>query len=230
MSLTLVKRASNGAPISAIQHDANMTAIEASVNANAANIATNTTDISNRLTITDFDAAFEGDSLSGKKQVDYANILNVPVAVDVNTYPASAYTTADFTLAADGSLVKITTLNSVSLNPDGKYDTSLSRYVAHAYGIYMVAANFLVTNDTATASGMELALRTAINSDWAVPGIPANGVSVASPPGSRWWIHVSGLITLNTSDNLELFVSAQDGVGSGNVKLSSGTFSIFKVK
>lgn len=233
MSLVLVKRATNGVPITAVQNDANMTAIESAVNTNTSNISTNTTDISNRVTLTALNAMFEGYTVGGKQKVDYASITNVPTPVDVNTYPAAVYSSSTQTLSLALSSVspqKITLMTSVYVNPDGKYNNSTTRYVAVAYGIYMITASVQIDNATGVAAQMEGYIKPGVNGATTVNGLPVGGFSVASPPGSRWYPQVSGLIELNTNDYVEMFVSAHDGTNTGNVTLSNALFSILKVK
>lgn len=135
-------------------------------------------------------------------------------------YPASAQLTAPQTIAIDGTYYKIL-FNSAFINPDGSYNAAGSKYVCPVNGIYRVTSNLQVDNNGGDVTAMELGLTVAKNGVIAGPAAPISGSAVASPPGSRWYPQVSGLISALAGNELEVFITAEDGVDAANIDIAA---------
>lgn len=135
-------------------------------------------------------------------------------------YPASAQLTAPQTIAIDGAYHKVL-FNSGFINPDSAYDSANSKYVCPVDGIYRVTSNLQVNNSGGTASAMELGITVAKNGVIAGPSAPISGSAVASPPGDRWYPQVSGLISALAGNELEVYLTAEDGVDTDNIEIAA---------
>lgn len=130
MSLVLTKRASNGAPLTANQFDANMTAIESAVNTNTTAISTG---LATKISVSDLNGYFSGTS-GGKQLVDWANLLNIPVN-NSPRYAFNAYRSgADQTISASGTLN--IGLDSKRFDINSVFDTTNSWFLAPRSGYY----------------------------------------------------------------------------------------------
>lgn len=154
--------------------------------------------------------------------------MNAAIAAAVssgaNRLPACAAMGGTQTVPVDTILHKLE-YNSVIYDPLSHYDAALFRYVAYGTGFYRVSANCQVDNDTGDAALMEIAIRLAKNGSAAIPTC-FSGVSVANPPGSRWYPQFCGTIQLNEGDFLEVFLSASDGTNTGDITCSNGNFAV----
>lgn len=119
-------------------------------------------------------------------------------------------------------------LDGVHFDPSGVFNIAASRFVAPAAGVYHLDVGTQFDNDTGTASGMEVLIALYKNGTASGEGL-GDFDGIPSPNGSRWSPQFSGLITLAQNDFLEVWVSASDGVNSGNIDLSAFTFSIYRV-
>lgn len=75
MSISLITRAANGAPLSAAQNDQNLNAIQSEVNTLDTNVANLQTSAATFVSTTALNAQFAGVS-GGKQQISWANVLN----------------------------------------------------------------------------------------------------------------------------------------------------------
>lgn len=141
------------------------------------------------------------------------------------SYPAGASNTSQvINVDTAGHIVNFAT---ETFDPDTCFDPVTYQYTAPAAGIYQVSGMVQVDNGTAAAATLEQALRVVKNgATILLPG----GESVASPPGSRWYPKVTGLVQLARGDTLELQWTGNDTVNTGHVTLSNGNFSINRVR
>jgi hypothetical protein len=139
-------------------------------------------------------------------------------------YPAQGVASAQ-TVPADGTSTKVA-LASAPINPaPAPFDTAQNRYVAPAAGYYRVDFSCQFDNVDATPATMEI-----------IAGLFKNGVLVGnglgdtdgtpSPNGDRWSPSFSGIVQLAANDYLEVFVEANDGVGTGDVTLTVAQLSV----
>lgn len=150
MSIVLVKRSTNGAPISAAQNDANMTAIEGAVNTNTSAISTlsstTTAALATKLNTADLVTYFEGTD-GGKMQVDWARVVNVPERLDGDGL-FRAYKTGAQSISSPG--IVAVEFNAVTPNVGAHFTTSGgSYYTVPEDGVY----TFNVSLQTASTSG-----------------------------------------------------------------------------
>lgn len=150
--------------------------------------------------------------------------MNAAIAAAFTTatkkYPASAQLTADQTIAIDTTYHKVL-FNSEVIDPNSAYDAANSKYVCPVNGIYRVTANLQVNNNGGAAAAMELGITVAKNGVIAGPAAPISGAAVASPPGSRWYPQVGGYINALAGNELEVFLTASDGVNAANVDVAA---------
>lgn len=157
--------------------------------------------------------------------------MNAAIAAAVvpatNTFPAAADAGPTYNqhVNVDAAPHKIT-LGQAYINPDGKFDITLSRYVAPQAGIYRFSMYSQVDNGTGTASGMEILMKVYVNGAERT----SQGYAVGTPPGLRWWPSYSGLIQLALNDQVEVWAYCSDGVNTGYVVFSDTVFSIELVK
>ena len=143
--------------------------------------------------------------------------------------PAKGYAAGTQSLPIDGALHKLVA-DTEDFDLENCYDPTNSRYTAPTNGIYFVSARVQCENSGGTASGMEIAIGTGINGNPVLANRLSNGTSVASPPGDRWYPSVSGLVKLTAGDQLEIYLSAQDGVLAGNLNLTAAQISVHRVE
>lgn len=150
----------------------------------------------------------------------------ITAAVDAQQkYSAAARLTSDQSVAISGAAVKLTFDNEV-FDTGSVYNAALSRYVAPVDGIYQVSLGLQVDNDTGDASAMEIGILISVNGGANLVG---SGTSVASPPGSRWYPNLSGLVELSQGDYIEAFIIVNDGVLAGLVDVSNNENSRFNI-
>lgn len=118
-------------------------------------------------------------------------------------------------------------LSSELLDPESRWDTTDSDYTAPSSGVYELSAWAQLDNDDAVASGVEALLSVYVNN--VQYGAP-EGVSIASPPGSRWYPRIAGkFISLSENDVVDVRLSVGDGVGTGAVTVTHARVSIKKI-
>lgn len=155
--------------------------------------------------------------------------ISAAVTAGVNTYPVAAKVGSTQTVVADGTYY-VVEFGTEGFDPGSVYSTSTYRYTAPVAGYYLVTAKLQVDNGTATAASMEI-LMSVFKNGVAVDYI-SGGTSVASPPGSRWYPTLSGMVQLAAGEYIDIRMAPNDGVvGAGNVAISTNSvMSIHKVQ
>lgn len=150
MSLVLTTRAGNGAPLTANQFDANMNAIAATVNVNSAAIAVLG---STKIDATTLGTYFSGTS-GGKQQVDWSNLLSVPVN-NSPRYAFNAYrSAADQTISASGTLV--IGLDSKRFDVNNAFDTTNHWFLVPRSGYYQINMSTQVQLVSGSPTGVSI--------------------------------------------------------------------------
>jgi hypothetical protein len=138
-------------------------------------------------------------------------------AVRIN-YPVRVSLTVNQTVNVETFDVSTKLLfKTVDIDPDQAYDAVNGKFVAPVDGIYLISAELQIDNNTGYAADMEIALTILKNSG----PYATSGMSVASPPGLRWYPQVSSLVQLATGDVAEIALSLQDTVNTGNVVVAA---------
>lgn len=132
MSIALVTRAGNGAPLTANQFDSNMGIIQTQVNLNSAAI---TVLQGTAITATSLGTYFEGVS-SGKQQVDWARVVNKPAELSQRYCFKAVASGADQTITATGSID--VALDNALFNTGSAFNTGTHQFVAVVAGYYQI--------------------------------------------------------------------------------------------
>lgn len=148
------------------------------------------------------------------------------LSATLNPYPAKANTGGTTSIPTTNVATKVQ-VNSIEYDPDSCYNVATYEYIAPVAGYYHVDADIQCDNVTGTAASMEISIDVYKN---AGPGNLGTTTSVASPPGDRWNANISGGIQLAAGDKLSMYVTAQDGVGTGTVGASNGSLSVNLIK
>lgn len=156
--------------------------------------------------------------------------LNSTITTETTFYPAASFTAGSQTINTDGAPVKLALFTSVEFNPNSAYDGPSAKYVCPVNGYYAVTANVQVDNGTGDAPTMEIAIFISKNGSAFPMNTCSGGTSVASPPGARWYPDVQGMFSANANDYVEVWLSATDTVGTGNVTVANGDWSIHLVQ
>jgi hypothetical protein len=149
--------------------------------------------------------------------------MNTAISAAVDPVRVNYPVRASMTVTQTVGIVDLATptkllFNSTDFDPDTAYDTANSRFIAPVNGIYAVSAELQVDNNTGTVASMEMAFSILKNS-----GVyHSSGMSVASPPGARWYPQVSSLVQLATGDRVEFALALDDTVSTGNVFVAAG--------
>lgn len=152
--------------------------------------------------------------------------VNALIAAALIRYPAAAYTSGSISVPCDATPTKVSNFDQVELDPNSAYNAASARYVAQVTGVYSVTGNVQVDNDTGTASGMEIGIFVSLNGSTTPGNTASSGTSAASPPGSRWYPEVQGMLEMSAGDYIEIWMTANDGVGSGQVTVANGDWGI----
>jgi hypothetical protein len=153
-------------------------------------------------------------------------VTTAAIAAAVASYPASATHIAPQTVAVTGAAIKCT-LDTVHFNPAPiPFNTTTYRYIAPVDGYYLVTCSTQIDNATGTAATMQCILSVYKNgSDYGSGGIDAT----PSPNGARWAPTLSTMVKLLQNEYVEVFLTCEDGVDTGNVTLTDIDFSVVKV-
>lgn len=209
MSLTLVKRASNGAALTAVQHDANMSAIETAVN-------TNTSGVAGAVTTSGLNAMFASQS-GGKQQIAWANITTGK--------PSSrAFRVAKLsnqTVSSPGTVN--VTLTSETFDLANGFGSSA--FTVPTTGLWQINARLQVELDSGSPTGISI-----------IMNLNKNGSSVESDfdgddssTGARTY-KINTLLQLGAGDVLTLSVDFDfTGTATWAVSTSNAVFSGFYV-
>src|SRR4051812_1670108 len=153
MPLSLVKRSTNGAPVSAVQNDANMTAIEGAVN-------THTTDIAAKATSASLTAAFT--SFSGPLgQVTWANVVGRPTELTTPTMFRATKADATQTVSASGGVVVHFTTENFDYGSG--FSTGTYSFTAPSSGVYSLGASVQVALDSGTPTDVSIVVSLRVN-------------------------------------------------------------------
>lgn len=154
-----------------------------------------------------------------------AAIAAIPPAASFTSSPAKAVLSGTQTVAIDAAPHKLLFASEV-FDPNNVYNAASSKYVAPATGYYQVFSELQVDNNGGTASGMEIELHVYVNG----AAVHTQGLSVASPPGSRWYPSVTALVQATSAQDIEIYMEATDGVNAGNLDVSvASSFSVNRV-
>lgn len=157
MSLSLLTRAANGAPLSASQNDANLLAIQTEVNSTEGTVTALTSAFNLCVTAAAFNGYFSGIT-GGKQQVDYSNVINIP-----SVYPFRVTQTGiDQVLSVTGGTPyqAIVTLNTVDFDPSSAVNVGAYTWTAPAAGKYMLlgSGQIQLSSGSPTAISMVISL------------------------------------------------------------------------
>lgn len=190
-----------------------------------------TTDITYAKTVLTFNASGVPTLLGGTLGYTLQMGASGPAFVDATMrfYPARARESVAQTVAIDTNLHKVLAATEL-YDPNSVYDPTNSWYVAPSAGYYMVVARAQVDNAGGTSASMELAFGTGINGNAVLADRISDGTSVASPPGDRWYVRLAGIVQLALNDHLEIYLSANDTVNSGNISVSAVQFNVYKIQ
>lgn len=159
--------------------------------------------------------------------VQMNSAIAAAITADAQNSPVAARLAGSQSVDVDTTAYKLS-MDTVVFDPAGVYDAVSYRYVAPASGYYAITAHAQVDNDTATAATMEISFFIGKNGIQQVTCY--QGLSVASPPGSRWYPQLSGMMQLTAGDYIEVFIVLNDGVNTGLVDVSNADWSVFKVR
>jgi hypothetical protein len=149
---------------------------------------------------------------------DTFTATNAAIAAATQKYPSMAYLSAPQTIAIDTTLYKVL-FDTAAINEGSAFDAANSKYICQTNGIFRVTANLQVDNNGGTASAMELGIRITVNGV-STAATPTSGAAVASPPGDRWYPSVSGIVAGAAGNELEVYLSASDGVNTADVNIA----------
>lgn len=159
------------------------------------------------------------------------NLANDP-AVDTNNWsssgssnPSVASMSTSQTVAVDGA-AHLINFDAVEFDPFNRYDVSAKKYTAPVPGAYLVTGNIQVDNADGELATMEISLTIVKNGSVTVR---ASGTSVPNPPGSRWYPKISTVIVLELGDEIDMRLTAEDGVDTGTITVSNSDWSIQKL-
>lgn len=156
-----------------------------------------------------------------------SSVDGTPTWVSASNYPARIDLAGSSLLAITGNPEKVTNFSAVAFDPDSRYDGVNTRYVAPVDGIYQWSTKLQVDNVSGDAANMEMNIRGLKNGAYE---IISGGVSIANPPGARWYPAFSGLVQLSAGDYVEVYLYCADTVLSGNVSIANGFQSIHLVQ
>lgn len=150
------------------------------------------------------------------------------LANTLKTYPAQVTReSAPQSIPVDGAPHQIT-FEAASINPTpAPFNLGANKYVAPVAGYYKFSVTTQFDNDTGTAAAMQVSV-----------GIYKNGVDAGlgdndntpSPSGGRWFPGFGGLmLLLAANDEITLHATADDGVNTGAIDLTTVDFSIVRV-
>jgi hypothetical protein len=149
----------------------------------------------------------------------------------VSKAPAKAKNATTQTIATDSTEYQVLAA-SKDFDPDNVYDTTTSAYLVPTTGYYFVSANMQIDNAAVGGSDIadtEFGLVIRPNGIGTNDAAAANGYSVASPPGDRWYPSVCGVVHLEAGFSVRMFLTGTSGT-PGNVDISNVEFCIYRVQ
>lgn len=161
--------------------------------------------------------------------VPYSTTTQMNAAIAAATflpYPGQGTSIGLQPITANGTPVEVV-MDSAPVNPSpGPINIGSSRYIAPAAGIYVVAVTSQFDNTSADASGVEASISLYKNGSTTGMG-DLDGTP--SPNGSRWSPSFTVMISLAQNDFLQLYATIADGVGAGQVSLTTFRFSVWRM-
>lgn len=149
-----------------------------------------------------------------------AEVNALVAGAGLDSVPSRADSAGNQNVAVDGTPDVLTIFTSVAFG-----GISGSAFTAPATGVYEVSADIQIDNVDGTAASMEVTLMILGNSVQAA-SVLAGQVNNAA----LWAASISGLVSVTSGQTIEIAVSASDGVGTGNVTASNGSFSVHRVQ
>jgi len=145
----------------------------------------------------------------------------------ITSYPGQGYrTTTPQSISANDVPTKCT-FEGASINPSpAPINVGLSRYVAPANGIYEVSISTQIDNNTADAATLVAELD--IYKNGSSTGI-GDLDSTPSPNDSQWTPAITTLVSMNTNDYIEAYLTINDTPGTGAVNVSKLFLSVHRV-
>jgi len=145
----------------------------------------------------------------------------------ITSYPGQGYrTTTPQSISANDVPTKCT-FEGASINPSpAPVNVGLSRYVAPANGIYEVSISTQIDNNTADAATLVAELD--IYKNGSSTGI-GDLDSTPSPNDSQWTPAITTLVSMNTNDYIEAYLTINDTPGTGAVNVSKLFLSVHRV-
>lgn len=179
------------------------------------------TKLGDYLTVAAFNATLAGYSTTAQMNAAIASAVGA-----ATSYPAQGTNSAPQSIAVDSAPHKLT-LDTGAINPSpAPFNVALYRYIAPAAGIYAVEATSQFDNDTGVSADMEVLLQ--LYKNGANSGI-GDIDGTPSPNGDRWSPSFGTIISMAANDYLELYVTAQDGVGTNAIDLTTARLSVWRI-
>lgn len=205
MSLTLITRSGNGAPLSAAQNDQNMNAIMTEVNSTESTVAALETSLGNCVTTANLNASFSGVSGGGQQLVDYSNLINVPAGIPA--YPFRAVLSgSDQSLTVTGGLAFTSgiNINSTTFDPSSSFNTSTYTWTAPVSGYFLITTSTQV----GLVSGSPTFISMIIDLNKNGGGYVQQTFDTASDTGTRIY-RMTEMIFMNRNDTLTMAIQIQ---------------------
>lgn len=217
MSLSVVTRASNGAPLTATQNDTNLTNIQTEVNATESTIATLTSGIALCITQASFNSYFSGLN-GGKQQVDWANVINQP-----SSYPFRATMTGiDQVCSVTGGTPFSATisLNTVDFAvPGSAINVSANTWTAPATGNYLLNGSGQIQLTSGSPTSIAMLVNILKNGS----GLSSATIDLGSNTGTRIF-RITDFVALTQGDVITLNIQInQTGNSTWTVSANENT-------
>jgi len=169
-------------------------------------------------------SVYEDKFLTYSTTTQMNSAINIAITATRNKYPVIA------NIAGDGNINVDTNPHRVLFNNKVFDDYTLfsvinNNYTCPVAGLYQVSAEVQIEDVSAVPADIEFSFYLGKNGSGGV-GSCAVGMQIPSPSGSRWYPIFSGMCLAAAGDTLACYVTANDGVNTGAVKLSNGYFTI----
>lgn len=218
MAITLITRAGNGAPLTATQHDSNLSTIKTAVDSLQTDVTALDTD---KLDVTAFDALFEP-TVSGKKQIDWDNVINKPLVAQATFSAYHSSTTQQIVITGSG--VGLTgsaqaEINSESFDTDNVFNTTTHQMTAPLTGIYQFNAGLQLDFVSGTPTDISILVSIRVN------GLPITSSQLpVDSARERRIYNFSTLVDLSATDIVDLYVDiSQTGAGTWEIAANGNT-------
>lgn len=218
MAITLITRAGNGAPLTATQHDTNLTTIKGAVDTLQTDVANLDTD---KLDVTAFDALFEP-TVSGKKQIDWDDVINKPVTTLAAFSAYHSSTTQDIIITGSGAGLTGSAqaeLNTESFDPDNVFNTTSYVMTAPITGYYQINGALQLEFVSGTPTLMSILVSIRVN------GTPVSSTLLPVDSARETRIYnLSSLLQLTAGNTVDLYVDiGQTDAGTWRIAANGNT-------